>query len=95
MYDSKIIHTKIRDSGYTPLIEQNRPLPCFARRSIKDEKKIRRFDKEEYKIYCKRSKVENVICKLKQKRRINTRYDGLLRTYKSYVYVGLLEIYKK
>jgi transposase len=84
-YDSKKIHKKLRERSYIPLIEQNR-------RGIKNEKLIRRFSKEEYKIYCKRAKVENAICMLKQMRRINTRYDGLIETYAGYVYMGALYI---
>jgi transposase len=88
MYDSKIIHLKLKEICFKPLIEQNK-------RGIKNKKLIRRFSKKDYKIYCKRSKVENVICRLKQMRRINTRYDALISTYKSYVYLGMLNIYCK
>ena len=86
MYDSKIIHEKLKGLKFEPLIEQNK-------RGIKNKQLIRRFNKKDYKIYCKRSKVENVICRLKQLRRINIRYDALLSTYKSYVYLAMINTY--
>ena len=86
MYDSKIIYEKLKGLKFEPLIEQNK-------RGIKNKQLIRRFNKKDYKIYCKRSKVENVICRLKQLRRINIRYDALLSTYKSYVYLAMINTY--
>ena len=84
-YDSKLIHDKLKTRKYIPLIEQNK-------RGIKNKQLIRRMTKREYKIYCKRVKVENVICKLKQLRRIEQRYDGLIDVYKNYVYLGAIYI---
>ena len=86
-YDSKAIHEKLRNLEYIPLIEQNK-------RGIKNKQLIRRIAKSEYKIYCKRVKVENVICRLKQLRRIEHRYDGLIDVYHSILcYLGAICIY--
>lgn len=82
-YDSKLIHSKLRENGFKPLIEQNR-------RGIKNKNLIRRMSKSEYKIYCKRVKVENVFCRLKQLRRLNQRYDGLCNVFKAYIYLGII-----
>ena len=82
-YDSKQIHNKLRSLNFVQLIAQNK-------RGIKNKNLIRRFTKREYKIYCKRSKVEHVISRLKQLRRINNRYDQLISTYEGYVYLGAI-----
>jgi hypothetical protein len=73
-YDSKVVHERLKENGFYPLIEQNK-------RGVKNKKLIRRMTKHEYKIYCKRVKVENVICRLKQMRRINLRYDCSIISY--------------
>jgi vacuolar-type H+-ATPase subunit I/STV1 len=33
---------------------------------------------------------QNKICELKQMRRVNLRYDGLIETYESYVYMAMI-----
>jgi hypothetical protein len=48
-YDSKNIHKEISEIKYIPLIDQNK-------RGIKNESKIRRMGRQEYKIYCKRGR---------------------------------------
>jgi len=65
-YDSKNIHKILRDQNYIPLMDQNK-------RGIKNDNLIRRMTKREYNIYCKRGKIENKICELKQMRRVNLR----------------------
>ena len=84
-YDAKDIHIKLKQMGYIPIIEQNK-------RGIRNKELIRRMSKKERQIYHKRMKVENVINRLKQMRRINQRYDGLVTTYESYVYLGMIYI---
>ncbi len=82
-YDSKRVYQILTNINFKPLIAQNK-------RGIKHKELIRRFTRREYKIYCKRSKVENVISRLKQMRRIYNRYDGLFTTYEGYVYLGAI-----
>ncbi len=84
-YDAKEIHIKLKQMGYMPIIAQNK-------RGIRNKQLIRRMSKKDRKIYHKRMKVENVINRLKQMRRINQRYDGLVSTYESYVYLGMTYI---
>ena len=84
-YDTKKIHEKLNELNYKPLIDQNK-------RGIKNKNLIRRMSKHDYKIYCKRVKVENVFCRLKQIKRINLRYDSLFDTFTSYVYLAIIYI---
>jgi hypothetical protein len=82
-YDSKIIHDKLKELTFIPLIAQNK-------RGIKNKELIKKFTKRECKIYCNRTIVENVISNLKQLRRINNRYDSLMKTYEGYVFLGAI-----
>jgi len=66
-YDSAELREKLKDRGTKPVIpnKSNRKLPF-------------RFNKKSYK---KRHRIENAFCRLKDFRRIATRYDKLARNF--------------
>jgi transposase len=78
-YDSDTLRTAIRDKGAKPVIP--------GRRSRK--RKIR-FDKHRYKF---RWLVEAVFCRLKDFRRVATRYDKLARNYASTLAIATIVAY--
>jgi transposase len=70
-YDSDIILEKIRQNGATPVI------PPRANRLNPQE-----FDSD---LYRNRNLIERFFCRIKQFRRIATRYDKLVRRFDSFI----------
>jgi len=70
-YDADALRTDLRVAGTTPIIPGRR-----------NRKKIIRYDKKRYK---DRWMVEAAFCRLKDFRRIATRYDKLARNFLSAV----------
>jgi putative transposase len=66
-YDGDQLRQEIKDRGIEPVI------PGKSNR-----KRRLRFDKQAYKL---RHRIENAICRLKDFRRIATRYDKLARNF--------------
>ena len=66
-YDSKTVRQQIKDDGAVPVI----PSRSNARRKARCPKRI----------YRKRHKIENFFCRLKDWRRLATRYDKLARNF--------------
>lgn len=73
-YDSNALVQKIEEMGASPVIppKSNRKAP-------------RKYEKERYK---RRNRVERLFNRLKQFRRIATRYDKLARRYAAFVLVA-------
>ena len=73
-YDSNALVQKIEEMGASPVIppKSNRKAP-------------RKYEKERYK---RRNRVERLFNRLKQFRRIATRYDKLTRRYAAFVLVA-------
>jgi transposase len=78
-YDSDTLRTAIRDKRAKPVIP--------GRRS---RKRTVRFDKRRYKF---RWLVEAVFCRLKDFRRVATRYDKLARNYASTLAIATIVAY--
>jgi len=70
-YDADWLSTELREKGITPVI----PGKCGRKRKI-------RHDRRRYR---ERWRVEATFCRLKDFRRIATRYDKLARNYASAV----------
>jgi len=66
-YDSKTVRQQIKDDGAVPVI----PSRSNARRKARCPKRI----------YRKRHKIENFFCRIKDWRRLATRYDKLGRNF--------------
>jgi transposase len=66
-YDSEKVRQQIRDEGALPVI----PNRCTATRKAYCPKRF----------YRRRHKIENFFCRIKDWRRIATRYDKLARNY--------------
>ena len=66
-YDSQTVRQHIRDEGALPVI----PSRCNAAKQAYCPKRI----------YRRRHKIENYFCRIKDWRRIATRYDKLARNY--------------
>jgi transposase len=77
-YDSHAIRTKLAAKGIEPVI------PPKAHRVD-----VMRYDKEQYK---QRNKVERLFNKLKQFRRVATRYEKLTATFLGFVILALIVI---
>jgi transposase len=77
-YDSNAIRTKLTAKGIAPVI------PPKANRL-----EIIVYDKEQYK---QRNKVERLFNKLKQFRRVATRYEKLKATFRAFVTLALIII---
>ena len=85
-YDGAAQRATVRGYGSTPLIpHRKRPDGSY---SEQDEE----FDKELYK---KRNVVERLIGKLKEFRRIATRYDKLAESFRCFVIIGFIRIWVK
>jgi transposase len=78
-YDSDKLRAKIRQKGAKPVIP--------GRKSLK---KPIRFDKVRYKF---RWMVEAVFCRLKDFRRVATRYDKLARNFLSTLVIATIVVY--
>jgi putative transposase len=77
-YDSNAIRAKLAAKGIEPVIP-----PKANRRDVM------RYDKEQYK---QRNKVERLFNKIKQFRRVATRYEKLTATFLGFVILALIVI---
>ena len=84
-YDGAAQRATIREYGSTPLIPHRKRDGSYPE-GAED------FDKELYK---KRNVVERLIGKLKEFRRIATRYDKLAESFRSFVIIGFIRIWTK
>ena len=72
----------LNDRNYISVIDYNN-------RNTKDPEKLRYLNKEEMIIYKNRITIEHTFGKIKRDfRRIDTRYDKKLDTYKGFVFLG-------
>ncbi|MBP7339718.1 MAG: IS5 family transposase [Niveispirillum sp.] len=78
-YDSDKLRAKIKEKGVKPVIPGR-----------KSRKKPIRFDKVRYKF---RWMVEAVFCRLKDSRRVATRYDKLARNFLSTIAIATIVAY--
>ena len=85
-YDGAAMRQTIRSHASTPLIPHRKcPDGSYPPNAAG-------FDKTQYR---RRNVVERLIGKLKENRRIATRYDKLARTFKSFVLLGFIRIWSK
>ncbi len=85
-YDGAAQRAAIVAGGSRPLI------PHRKRRDGSYPEQAEGFDKEQYK---KRNVVERLIGKLKEFRRIATRYDKLAESFRCFVIIGFIRIWTK
>ena len=78
-YDSDDLHSEIAETGSAVVIppRRNRKLP-------------RPYDKDLYK---ERNRIERFFAKLKQFRRVATRYDKLLQNFMGFVAIAAISIW--
>jgi len=96
----KRFETVAGDKGYDgaaqrAAIRQRRGAPLIPSRKARDGTYPARsdtFDKARYK---RRNVVERLIGKLKENRRIATRYDKLADTFRAFVLLGFIRIWTK
>lgn len=81
-YVSKDVNKFLTDKGYKVIIP--------TKKNMKN--KLSQQDKIKYK---KRIKIENTFCKIKQYKRLDTRYDRLTRVYSEFLYLSLICILVK
>ena len=85
-YDGAAQRAAVRQHGSTPLIpHRKRPDGSYPEQA-------EGFDKEQYK---KRNVVERLIGKLKEFRRIATRYDKLAESFRCFIIIGFIRIWTK
>ena len=85
-YDGVALRETIRDHGSQPLIpHRQRPDGSYP-------EEAEGFDKEQYK---RRNVVERLIGKLKEYRRVATRYDKLAESFRCFVLIGFIRIWLK
>ena len=85
-YDGAELRETIRDHGSKPLIpHRQRPDGSYP-------EEAEGFDKELYK---RRNVVERLIGKLKEYRRVATRYDKLAESFRCFVLIGFIRIWLK
>jgi transposase len=82
-YDSKKIRDKLTKLGFISLIARNK------RNSKKPTKKL---TKKERTIFKKRLKIENMIKKIKDNKRLINRYDNKIEIFKGFIYLALSKI---
>ena len=85
-YDGKALRETIKGHGLKPLIPHRKRSDGSYPEQAKD------FDKELYK---QRNVVERLIGRLKEHRRIATRYDKLAESFKAFVILGCVRIWLK
>lgn len=85
-YDGASQRVAIRQRGSTPLI------PHRKRKDGSYPDRAEGFDQQKYK---KRNVVERLIGKLKEFRRIATRYDKLAESFRCFVIIGFIRIWTK
>ena len=81
-YDSKNNHDLLINKGYIPIIIQNR-------KNIKDQKKIRKLDAKQKKIYKKRVIIENYHSWIKKFHKVKSLYERNINYYKSAVLLAV------
>ena len=85
-YDGAELRETIRNHGSKPLIpHRQRPDGSYP-------EEAEGFDKEQYK---RRNVVERLIGKLKEYRRVATRYDKLAESFRCFVLIGFIRIWLK
>ena len=85
-YDGAELRETIRRHGSQPLIpHRKRPDGSYC-------EEAEGFDKDQYK---RRNVVERLIGKLKEYRRIATRYDKLAESFRCFVLIGFIRIWLK
>ena len=85
-YDGTELRETIRDHGSQPLIpHRQRPDGSYPEAA-------EGFDKEQYK---RRNVVERLVGRLKENRRIATRYEKLAETSRAFVLLGFIRIWSK
>lgn len=82
-YDGEASRGTIRTHGSTPLI------PRRKRKDGSYPPVTERFDKA---LYRRRNVVERLIARIKENRRIATRYDKLAETFRGFVLLGFIRI---
>ena len=85
-YDGEPLRDAIRSRGSQPLI------PTRKRRDGSYPERSAGFDKQQYK---RRNVVERLIGRLKEYRRIATRYDKLAESFKAFIIIGFIRIWTK
>ena len=85
-YDGAAMRQSIRSHGSTPVI------PHRKSRDGSYPPEAAGFDKAQYR---RRNVVERLIGRLKENRRIATRYDKLAQTFRSFVLLGFIRIWSK
>ena len=85
-YDGAAQRTTIREHGSVPMI------PHRQRPDGSSPEQTGDFDKQLYK---KRNIVERLIGKIKEYRRIATRYDKLAESFRCFVIIGFIRIWTK
>ena len=85
-YDGEAQRATIRRRGSTPLI------PHRKRTDGSYPERAAGFDKERYK---RRNVVERLIGRLKEYRRIATRYDKLAESFRCFIIIGFIRIWTK
>jgi len=85
-YDGAAKREAIRSRGSKPLI------PHRKQRDGTYPASAEGFDKEEYR---RRNVVERLIGRLKEYRRIATRYDKLAESFRAFVLIGFIRIWTK
>jgi len=85
-YDSAPFRKAIRSRGSEPVI------PHRKRRDGSYQPSATGFDKQAYR---RRNVIERLIGRLKEFRRIATRYDKLLESFKAFILVGFILLWLK
>jgi len=85
-YDGEPSREVIRSRGSQPLI------PSRKRSDGSYPERAEGFDKKQYK---RRNVVERLIGRLKEYRRIATRYDKLAESFKAFIIIGFIRIWTK
>ena len=85
-YDGAAMRQTIRSHGSTPLVPRRKRQDGWYPPSAAD------FDKT---LYRRRNVVERLIARIKENRRIATRYDKLAETFRGFVLLGFIRIWSK
>jgi len=85
-YDSEAIREEIKNRHSNPVIAHRK------QRNGEYPPSEEGFDKE---LYRRRNVVERLIGKLKENRRIATRYDKLVESFKCFILLGFIKIWLK